>query len=115
MCHDAAVKVVLFPPVICFPMGVVVTKNDYSKLRLILGMRFPNEFMHDIPFKMESIRMMCDLVRSGDVMLGVDWHMATNMSSYTDTTRKRIAVLSGKDVITSAAIFHLVSSSPLRP
>lgn len=57
---------------ICSPVGVV-TKKDFSKLWLILDIRFPSEFMRDMPLrKMESLRMLCDLVRGGDVMLGVD-------------------------------------------
>lgn len=50
----------------------VIPKAYSDKLRLILDMRFLNEFLADFPFVYEHLAMLADLVQPGDYAFSVD-------------------------------------------
>lgn len=58
------------PPFIVSPLGVVPKAED--KLRLILDLRFLNQFLQVTKFKYESIRMLADLCLPKDLLFTVD-------------------------------------------
>jgi hypothetical protein len=58
------------PPFLVSPLGVVPKAED--KLRLILDLRFLNQFLQVTKFKYESIRMLAELCLPKDLLFTVD-------------------------------------------
>lgn len=64
------VQPVTNPPFLVSPLGVVPKAED--KLRLILDLRFLNQFLQVTKFKYKSIRMISELCLPRDLLFTVD-------------------------------------------
>jgi hypothetical protein len=65
-----AIQQVISRPFFVSPLGVVLKGED--NLRLILDLRFLNQFLQARPFKYESIRSVSELCSLGDLLFTVD-------------------------------------------
>ena len=66
-----AITPVSYVPHCVNPLGVV-TRIGSSKLRLVLNMRFPNQYLAVQSFRMESLADLRDIIRPNDTTLSAD-------------------------------------------
>ena len=57
-------------PIVCSPLSVV--SNSAGKLRLVLNLRYLNQFMHTVKFKYEDLRTAALLFEKGEYLFKFD-------------------------------------------
>ena len=68
-------------PLVCSPLSVVV--SNYGKKRLVVNLKYVNEFLWKKKFKYEDIKVALMLLEKGDFLCTLTLNQDTTMWRYT--------------------------------